>query len=930
MSPDADGATPRKDRADTALHAAAPLPDQDARAYSIDPRHNVVLEASAGTGKTTILVRRYLALLDTGVDPANILAITFTRKAAAEMRERIIAELRQRADQSPEGRRRWLQLRDRIPDIAVSTIDAFCLALLGEFPLEADLDPGFGIADETDVARIREQALDLAVRAARRQAPEDAAVLLLFARLPPRRFLRSLGRLVDRRVTAAQVFDDYLRDAPSAASVEGAVETAAARVGAALKHAPGGLLTLVNDRPSHSPRHDLVQLDIETIVRGEAEPGALRAALMGLRPYFVAQNGEPRKRPHGVRKQDFPNPAAWTRHAAAVASAAPAVAEALGALDRDTKTVFVRALRQVHRTAVEVYRRQLRAQDALDFTEALVRTVRLLAAMDEFAQSRFRLQSRYHHVLVDELQDTSRLQWRLIGLLVEAWGEGSGLAHEGPVPPTIFVVGDRKQSIYRFRDADVSVLQDAAGLVGGLRPDDQPRRSISTSFRARPELQAFVNDVCAAMAEGTDRRDRFRFEATDRFPVEAVRSQFADVRLDPPLGLLVSRSETEAARLVAQHVVHILRAGVVRDRDTGVRRPAKPADIAVLFRVRDSHRHYETALEQAGVRTYVYKGLGFFDAEEIQDVRALIEFLARPASPRRLAALLRSRLVGLSDEALRQVGPDLVQVVTGATALAPPAPLPARDQRLLELLRPLMSSWLERVDRVPVPDLVDGILRDIAYDEETKGPTFQQARENVKKIRGLIRRLHSRGYLTMARLAEHLARLSVGDESNAVIDAVDAVNLMTIHAAKGLEFPIVILVDLARGAGQVDSVRLVPDAVGLDTIAVSGFDGAGDAQQRSAEREEIKRLLYVALTRARDRLVLSVTLGGPRFLPARGSLAEIIPPEFTTFLEREALSPSIQAVWHAPTGLAHYFSREDQPIDEVNPAAAPQRSGPPA
>ena len=120
--------------------------DEAARAYAVDPRHNVVLEASAGTGKTTVLVSRYVNLLSVGVDPANILAITFTRKAAAEMRERIIATLRRAATESDDGRKRWLALRDRVGDIAISTIDAFCYALLREFPLEAGLAPGFSLS----------------------------------------------------------------------------------------------------------------------------------------------------------------------------------------------------------------------------------------------------------------------------------------------------------------------------------------------------------------------------------------------------------------------------------------------------------------------------------------------------------------------------------------------------------------------------------------------------------------------------------------------------------------------------------------------------------------------------------------------------------------------------------------------------------------
>ena len=125
-----------------------PPVDQAVRTWAVDPRHHVVLEASAGTGKTRVLVDRYLALLEAGVDPSNILAITFTRKAAAEMRERILTDLGVRHPA------RWQELRDRAQDIVVSTIDAFCFALLREFPLEAGLDPGFSMADETEVARL--------------------------------------------------------------------------------------------------------------------------------------------------------------------------------------------------------------------------------------------------------------------------------------------------------------------------------------------------------------------------------------------------------------------------------------------------------------------------------------------------------------------------------------------------------------------------------------------------------------------------------------------------------------------------------------------------------------------------------------------------------------------------------------------------------
>ena len=169
-------------------HATPPFAaDSDGRARAVDPRFNVALEASAGTGKTRVLVDRYVNLLRAGVDPSNILAITFTRKAAAEMRERIMTTLRAAGERGEFPPARWRELRDRTADIAISTIDAFCLSLLREFPLEADLDPAFSIADETELPRLVDEALDRALRICRTVARDDETVALAFSQLGERR-----------------------------------------------------------------------------------------------------------------------------------------------------------------------------------------------------------------------------------------------------------------------------------------------------------------------------------------------------------------------------------------------------------------------------------------------------------------------------------------------------------------------------------------------------------------------------------------------------------------------------------------------------------------------------------------------------------------------------------------------------------------------
>ena len=235
-----------------------------------------------------------------------------------------------------------------------------------------------------------------------------------------------------------------------------------------------------------------------------------------------------------------------------------------------------------------------------------------------------------------------------------------------------------------------------------------------------------------------------------------------------------------------------------------MRRPIRPGDIAILFRTRESHREFEEALERHGLPSYVYKGLGFFDADEIKDVLALLWYLADPLSNLRAAAWLRSRFVRISDEGLRRMAPSLARRACSSDGAAGRSSrtLDADDADALTAARASSRRWRALVDRMPPAELLDCVLEESAYLVEIRGPRFLQARENLKKIRAIIRRIQNRGYATLDRIASHLDRLAVGDDANAAIDASDAVSLMTVHAAKGLEFPVVFVVNLARGTAN--------------------------------------------------------------------------------------------------------------------------------
>ena len=863
--------------------------DARSRRLAVDPLRNVALEASAGTGKTRVLVDRYVRLLEAGVAPRNILAITFTRKAAAEMRQRVMATLRQRQREGGISPARWLEIRDASGDIAISTIDAFCLSLLHEFPLEAGVDPGFDLADETETPRFVEASLDSALAIGRGVSLDDPDVALLFTELGEPRLRKALTALLDRRLVARDALNRFVRGRDIS------VEAACARLQGALRAAIASIAG--TDRSSiraftlsgpDVPGFGLLALEIEQLMQADMPAARLRGLLDRLSILVLTQKGEPRRRLLHT-KVNFRSAADYERHKTIVFGLGPHVQAAAEAFRKDLNLVLARGVRRVFAIAQDEYRRTLDKHGVLDFADLLERTLKLLGQMEEFSRSRYRLESRYEHVLVDEFQDTSRAQWRLVRELVRAWAAGEGPTH-GPIPPSIFIVGDRKQSIYGFRDAEVTVLDAAARFIEALRPDTPARAAITRSYRSVHELLVFVNDVCAAMEKADDRADGFRYTDSDAFPhlAEAPRETEA-------IGMVTGDSDRGQAEAVAGEIARLLEErATVRDRQTGLRRPIGPGDIGVLFRTRESHTLFEAALAGRGVPFYVYKGLGFFDAEEVKDVLALVGYLADPYSPLRAAALLRSRIIRISDEGLKHLAPDLAGALTGpgpdaADRLAPD------DRERLELARSSVAAWIDLADQVPPAELIDRVLSDCAYAVEIAGPGFRQARENLKKVRGLIRRIQNRGYATLGRLADYFSGLAAGgDESNAIIDAADAVNLMTVHAAKGLEFPVVFLVNIGKGSGTTrDDVRVVPAPFSGDLddedggealVTVSDHETAADRDD-DKDVEETKRLLYVAMTRARDRLYLCGTLSEGKLVLQRGSLGRVLPPTLPALME---------------------------------------------
>ena len=307
----------------------------------------------------------------------------------------------------------------------------------------------------------------------------------------------------------------------------------------------------------HLLARGLRQLRASLEAADRLDAGTVQAVFSRAREHFLTQDGDARLRcPYP--KTAFASDADWQTHKGLVVSHAEAVLRVSAAYRRDLNLLVSRGIWRMFRVAEAEYRRTLDAHAVLDFSDLVLRALDLLRRMDDFAQSRYRLESRYHHVLVDEFQDTSRAQWELVSLLVQSWGEGAGLAHTGPLQPSIFIVGDRKQSIYAFRDADVSMLREASRYLEGLRPDRDVRRSISRSFRAVPPILAFINDVCHDIDKAADRPDAFEYTQSDRFPIDHASS----TEDEAPLGIVVADTPEACAEATAVEIGRLLASGV--------------------------------------------------------------------------------------------------------------------------------------------------------------------------------------------------------------------------------------------------------------------------------------------------------------------------------------------------------------------------------
>ena len=830
---------------------------------------DVAVTAGAGTGKTRTLVARYLSLLLDDLLLRSVVAITFTKKAAREMRNRVRQEVRRYLDAgqlADEERTRWQRLYEALDAARIGTIHSLCGELLRNHPAEAAIDPRFETLDEGQAALLLAQAVEVALA----WADDDPQAARLFADFGEWELPRLLTQLLKQRLDIAALPrpDDWWAVwcphliAPLRAFVEDAAVQAdfadllALRADGTLARAEAAGDNLA------VPLAELLRLwDVITVARAaddwttvSAHLAPLRGAMkqVGRQANWAPANPKVIIKELQIRYDE---------------TLKPLVGDGVDlALDQTLAQAILPELLRLYDYALAIYTRLKEDRRALDFDDL---EAGALALLRDHPAARARWQAEVRALLVDEFQDTNARQRDLLALLNGDAGK-------------LFIVGDGKQSIYRFRGADVTVFRAARREIA----DQGKAFTLDTSYRAHGDLVVAFNALLQPVL-GVD-EDPARpyvepFAALTHFresPPAGLTPPYVELHLgvgSKAGGALDKAAEalgTRLAALVEGNSVHL----ETRDPDTGQAqtRPLDYGDIAILCRASTSFAPYENALERAGIPFLTVAGRGFYERPEVRDVLNALTVLADPTDDLALAGLLRSPACGLSDLALyrlteectTQKAPSLWTVLNG-TALDFLADEAICAANAIALIRRLHAQ----AGRVTVAALLKAFLDTTHYRATLLCAGQARGAGNLAK---LLADAHSSGIVSVGEFLDYVTQLRDAGtrEGEAHTLSVGAVQLMTVHAAKGLEFPVIVIGDAgkaARGGCGVlldDELGVVPPLKSTSDDAASAVAPAATslayrlAQQAAADQEaaESDRLLYVAATRAQDMLILSGTV----------------------------------------------------------------------
>ncbi|MBW4971983.1 UvrD-helicase domain-containing protein [Roseovarius mucosus] len=848
------------------------LQDDGARraAISLHDR-SILVEAGAGSGKTAVMAGRIAAMLAEGLAPCSIAAVTFTELAASELLSRvrefvadlsvgtIATELRVAL---PDGlckahRDNLAAASAAIDEITCSTIHGFCQRLIKPYPAEADIDPGAGVMDRNQADLTFLEIVDGWLR--ERLSGGQGGVLAEMVLHSPGETVALIHKIAEnmrRRPTltappvspldghlaafrqATADFASFMEGVAAAEPetvtiVERLTEMAADVANGPNPATPAGLVRLLTARP-HPDLCTKTGTFASYRKKGKWAATAKQAGLSKADGDRLNDTAET----HYTSCCD-----AWVSLAQAVAG------HALAALIDEARPILQR------------YRDHKRASAHLDFDDLIFAARDLLRDHDAVRQA---LGQRFAHVLVDEFQDTDPLQteifWRLCGEPVDDHDDWTRFQIR---PGALFLVGDPKQAIYRFRGADVGAYVQARDAFRAQDADSL--LSISTNFRSCASILTFVNERFEAVLSADGQPG---FTALDPFHDDRGGLCVAalDIAVADENGKASAEQQRDAeADAIAELCARLIESHPIIDRRSGAERPCQPGDIALLAPTGAELWRYEEALERRGIPVATQAGKGLFRRQEVQDLIALTRVLADRRDTLALGAVLRGPLVGLTEE-------NLLDIIWGLPrSEEQPDRIPRLDLSIdpAFIMHPLARDVIERLQSLSrrgnsttphelLSQAVD-VLRVRPLLLERHRGQAERALANVDLYLSL-----STGYAVRGLRAFSEAMTAAwSDEARAVEGRPDAqeeaVALFTMHAAKGLEWPIVIPINTMTAVMAPDNaiIERHTETFYCPVLGVTpeGYETARQAEKDELDRERI-RLWYVAATRARELLVL--------------------------------------------------------------------------
>jgi len=848
----------------TTLETRSHLNDEQLAA--VEAAGGVFVSAGAGTGKTSVLVERYVrAVCERGLDIDSILVITYTRKAAGELRTRIRAALRER------GRH---DLARDLDGAWISTIHGFCNRLLKAHPFTVGLDPRFRELEDAGSAVLRGEAFDRALHefcaggVGSTEPPDSGGAGFAGA---------GAGAGGDERLRLLATYRaDGLRR-----MLTGVYET--------LRSAGRDLVLELGERAALADaiarcREEASSLADDTSAT-DAQRGTAAEALR-----IVTDTAPPERvldlsalQTRGARAASYEQARKAVERAAL---------EELAAHDHEL-------LQELLERFAAQYAAAKRRESVVDF-EDLQLAARDLLRDDEAVRDAVRL--RFRLVMVDEFQDTNRLQCELVDLV----------AH--PEATEVFTVGDEFQSIYGFRHADVGVFRERRARAPQLL-------TLRRNYRSRPQVLAAVNYLFAG-AFG------------DEYQPLAASADFADPVFGHPVELMVTDKashrgsgthwrEGEACAIAAR----------VRELvDSG---EALPGEIVVLFAAGTDAERYEEALRRVGLPTYRATGRGYFGQQQVVDLLAYLRLLHNRYDDVALATVLASPFVGVSNDALvliRRNAPR--RPLYTALERTLPEGLSSEDERLLRAFRQRYERLVRASTRVGLERLCEQVLAEHDYDLAVLARWDGTRRyANLRKLARLAREYDAirgsdlAGFVRFISEQEALGAKEL--EAVAEEEGADAVRLLTIHAAKGLEFKVVIVADAGRDTGGPrggdEIVALSDGRFGFrmvhptrgDRRPVFDYETVRDAE-REQERAERLRLYYVAMTRAIDRLIVSGAIDPERAADRETPIGWVL----DRLAAHESVAGAVDDPIELERGEARFLLRVDRLVESAPAAAA--------